>query len=93
MIISLMNKKSITSIVLPEKIRGQYIIENSEMDKMFEREGIDEKWYIKSNKKVKLLNNEKKHTNSCEITEMAIYNLDITGSSEKTFIFADAIYK
>ena len=30
MIISLMNKKSITSIVLPEKIRGQYIIENSE---------------------------------------------------------------
>lgn len=88
MIISLMNKKSITSIVLPEKIRGQYIIENSEGIKV-EIEGIDEKWYIKSNKKVKLLNNEKKHTNSCEITEMAIYNLDITGSSEKTFIFAE----
>ena len=59
MIISLMNKKSITSIVLPEKIRGQYIIENSEGIKV-EIEGIDEKWYIKSNKKVKLLNNEKK---------------------------------
>lgn len=58
MIISLMNKKSITSIVLPEKIRGQYIIENSEGIKV-EIEGIDEKWYIKSNKKVKLLNNEK----------------------------------
>ena len=52
MIISLMNKKSITSIVLPEKIRGQYIIENSEGIKV-EIEGIDEKWYIKSNKTVK----------------------------------------
>lgn len=87
MIVSLMNKKSITSITLPQKVRGQYTLSNAEV--RLNIEGIDDKWYLKTGKRVKVSDKDKKATNSCEISEMSIYNLEIQNSADKAFVFVE----
>ena len=88
MIISLMDKKTISSLVLPEKIRGKYSIKTSEGTEI-EIEGVDEKWFIKPNKKIKNLNANKYSALGCEIKTMEIYNYELVKSGELFILFAE----
>lgn len=88
MIVSLMNKKTVTLIALPDKIRGQYSICNSDNVKV-DIEGAEEKWFLKSNKKVKILDEKKNSIESCELKEMALYRLDVANTSGKSLVFVE----
>lgn len=88
MIVSLLDRKFMNSIALPDKIRGQYILDNGKGIRV-EIEGLDEKWYIKSGKSVKVLDKDNNHIAKCEIEEMSIYTLDVSHVDEKAFVFVE----
>ena len=88
MIVSLLNKSTITSITLPEKVRGKFQIP-AENGTYIDVEGINEKWFLKSNKKVKILDKDKEVVSECELTDLSVHNLKIKNSTEKNFIFAE----
>lgn len=87
MIVSLMNKNSITSVALPEKVRGQFSINNDNVH--IEIEGIENKWVLKSNKKAKVLDEGGNVLSSQELVDLSIYNLKVLNTSEKNFIFTE----
>ncbi len=87
MIVSLISKKCLASISLPQKVRGQYTIASKKIS--VNVEGINEKWHIKSSKHVKIVDNENQVINDCEIEEMGIYYLKVADSDEKMFIFVE----
>lgn len=89
MIVSLLNRNSISSITLPDKVRGKFsipIAKNIAID----IEGIDENWVLKSNKKVKILKSNNQFTDECNLEDMGIYRLQIKGLNDKNFIFAES---
>lgn len=86
MIVSLLSKSAISSITLPDKIRGKFAIPAGN-GATIDIEGIDENWILKSNKKVKILESNKQFADECILTDMSIYNLQIKGSKDKNFIF------
>lgn len=88
MIVSLLSKSSISSITLPDKIRGKFAIPTS-CGSTIDIEGIDDIWVLKSNKKVKILENNKNFAGECILTDMSIHNLQIKGSKDKNFIFSE----
>lgn len=88
MIVSLLSKSAISSITLPDKIRGKFAIPAGN-GATIDIEGIDENWILKSNKKVKILESNKQFADECILTDMSIYNLQIKGSKDKNFIFSE----
>lgn len=92
MIVTLLNKESITSITLPEKIRGQYWITDPKagtQKKLISIEGINGEWILKSNKDVKVLDNSGKIIRNTVISPLSIYNLHINGYEHKTLVFTE----
>lgn len=89
MIVSLINKSSIASIALPEKIRGQYVITNNDRVSV-EIEGLNDKWIIKSSKRVKILDHARQQVTSCALKEMSIYGLKILDhATSNTYLFVE----
>lgn len=88
MIVSLLNKSTITSITLPEKIRGKYQI-SSDNSISVDIEGVDNKWILKSTKKTKIIGENKQLVDECTLGDMGVYNLKHKNSTEKNFIFIE----
>ena len=91
MIVTLINKVSINSITLPEKIRGQYWIYdcNDRSKKLIGIEGINGEWILKSNKDVKVLDHSGKHIRNTVLSPLSIYNLDTQEPDNKTIVFIE----
>lgn len=88
MIVSLLNRSTISSITLPEKIRGKFQLA-SENGIAIDIEGIDGKWILKSNKKTKIIGENKTLIDECILKEMSVHNLRVKNSTEKNFVFAE----
>lgn len=92
MIVTLINKESINSITLPEKIRGQYWIYDSNAKlskKLIGIEGINGEWILKSNKFVKVIDNSSKPIRNTVLSPLSIYNLAIEEQDNKTIVFTE----
>ncbi|TDL71159.1 type VII secretion protein EssC [Rhodococcus qingshengii] len=91
MIVTLINKASINSITLPEKIRGQYWIydSNDRSKKLIGIEGINGEWILKSNKYVKVMNHSGKPIRNTVLSPLSIYNLDTQEQDNKTIVFIE----
>jgi DNA segregation ATPase FtsK/SpoIIIE, S-DNA-T family len=92
MIVTLINKESIHTITLPEKIRGQYWIydPNSKLSKkLIGIEGINGEWILKSNKYVKVIDHSNKPIRNTVLHPLSIYNLAIQGQDQKTTVFTE----
>jgi len=92
MIVTLISKESINSITLPEKIRGQYWLyetnENSSK-KLIGIEGINGEWLLKSNKDVKVSDNSSSTIRNTVLIPLSIYHLIMEGQDKKTFVFTE----
>lgn len=88
MIVSLLSKNSISSITLPDKIRGKFSV-TAGCSASVDIEGIDGAWVLKSNKKVKICSASRQAADNCILTDMSIYHLQIKGCSDKSFIFSE----
>lgn len=88
MIVSLLNKSSIYTTTLPEKVSGKFLLplnDNVSVD----IEGVNDNWVLKSNKKVKISDNNKKIVDECVLTDMSIHSLQVKNSNDKSYIFAE----
>ncbi|WP_462410817.1 type VII secretion protein EssC [Neobacillus sp. Marseille-QA0830] len=92
MIVTLINKESINSISLPEKIRGQYWIYDSNgasSKKLIGIEGINGEWLLKSNKDVKVLDHSGQPIRNTVLSPLSIYNLETKDHESKTIVFTE----
>ncbi|MBS4212960.1 type VII secretion protein EssC [Neobacillus rhizophilus] len=90
--VTLINKERIHSISLPEKVRGQYWIYDSNSKfsrKLIGIEGINGEWILKSNKDVKVLDNAGKSIRNTVLQPLSIYNLGLSTQDQKTIIFTE----
>ncbi|MGY3715143.1 type VII secretion protein EssC [Sutcliffiella cohnii] len=92
MIVTLINKQTINSITLPEKIRGQYWTYDSTgktPKKLIGIEGVNGEWVLKSNKNVKVLDHSGDSIRNTILSPLSIYNLKVEGEDVKTFVFTE----
>lgn len=95
MIVTLISNKSINSIILPEKVTGRYWLSDASYahsETLFNVEGIDDNWVLKSNQYFKLIDHEKNVLKSVILKELNIYVLK-NQSGEKLFIYTEPISK
>jgi len=86
MIVSLIGKESINSITLSEKANGQYwlytAINTEKPIRVIGIEGINNKWFIKSNRNYSIVDNNNNPLKTVEVSESASYKLkSSTGDS------------
>lgn len=95
MIVNLIKTKQMFSLTLPEKVKGQYWLndfdEKGELRQLVSIEAIDGKWWLKSNKKVSILDDRLEPTEKCELSLNSFLNLRIDGSDEKVILFTEPI--
>lgn len=95
MIVNLIKTERIFSLTLPDKVKGQFWLndfdENGSLRQLISIEALDDKWWAKSNKKVSILNNDSSTTEKCELSLNSFLNLKIEGSDEKVILFTEAI--
>lgn len=86
MIVNLLTKKSISTLILPEKISGQYWLywKDNNNEKLIDIAANDDKWVLNSNSKVKIIENEK-YINSIVLTPMCIYWIEVDGERYSIF--------
>lgn len=90
MIVNLINKESIHSITLPEKIRGQYwLYDSTNTKKLIGIEGINEEWILKSNKDVKVVDSSGKPIRNTVLSPLSIYNLAMEDQENKSIVFIE----
>lgn len=93
MIITTISKSRIQSMTLPQKIKGQYWIYDSEFDgdtRMVSVEGINNEWILKSTRQVKILDSSGNGLKNTVIEPMSIYVLG-KANGEKVFVFTEPI--
>lgn len=86
MIVTLISNKQIESITLPKKVEGQYWL-----SKLIGIEGKNEQWVLKSNKNVKILDEEESEINTIILEELNIYNLKLTNNQERLILFTEPV--
>ena len=87
---NLITKKDMNSVILPEKVAGQYFLhwEDKGSDYHIEIEAVDEKWLLKSNKKVHVIS-ENEFVSSVELFPMCIYWVEI--NNERFSVFTESV--
>ena len=88
--IYLIDKTTIHSLYLPNKIEGQYVLSNGSGVKL-EIEGIDDFWYLKSNSRNKVLGEKKEVLTKCIIKEHLLYIVDDLVSNEVVVVYAEPV--
>lgn len=95
MIVNLIKTKQMFSLTLPNKVKGQYwvsdIDENGKPRDLISIEAVDEKWILKSNKFVSILNAENKPVKNTVLKPSNFFNLKIVGSDEIVKLFTESI--
>lgn len=89
LIVNLITKKDMNTVILPEKVVGQYYLcwEDKDIDYLIEIEAIDEKWILKSNKKVHIID-ENASVESVQLMPMCIYWVEI--ENERYSVFTES---
>ncbi|MCL1790061.1 MAG: type VII secretion protein EssC [Peptococcaceae bacterium] len=94
MLVALLTQKTLTSVTLPDKITGQYWL-NDPPDqpeaKLIGIEGLGGEWVVKSGKKVTFLDDQNQPLRSIVIKPLNIYNIRIARTKEKTILYTEPI--
>ena len=88
MIVSLMNKKNISSITLPDKVRGKYSLPAGNGISI-DIEGIEGKWVLKSNRKASVIDKNKNAVDECVLEDMSVNYIKLKKTKDVYFIFAE----
>ena len=92
MIVTLINKDRIHSIALPEKVRGQYWIYDSNENsskKLIGIEGMNGEWILKSNKDVKAIDSSGSPIRNTVLSPLSIYHLAVKEQNHKMIVFTE----
>lgn len=93
MIISLFRKEKIITTYLPEKVNGQYWIEDVDEKgnafKIISIEAVNGKWQFKSNRLVKISNSEDKFFESCLLNEEQFYKIIFLKNYSAEFLYVE----
>ena len=90
-----MKKRKINTITLPEKVGGQYWLQDdNELGKSFDLisiEGVNGQWILKSNKNARVINSNQESLKSIILEPMNFYALKLANSQENAFFFTEPI--
>lgn len=90
-----MKKRKINTITLPEKVGGQYWLQDdNELGKSFDLisiEGVNGQWILKSNKNARVINSNQESLKSIILEPMNFYALKLANSQENAFLFTEPI--
>ncbi len=93
MIVSLFRKNRHITIHLPQRINGQYWLEDLDEKgnniKIIGIEAIDNDWYIKSNKYTKLVNSSKECISEIKLEELRFYKLSSVRDYTEEYIYTE----
>lgn len=92
-IVTTISKKRIQTVSLPNKIKGQYWLYDSvegKEERLVSIEGLNDEWILKSNRQVKVIDQDNKALKNTVISPLSIYVLQkING--EKVFVFTEPV--
>lgn len=95
MIVNLIKTDRMFSLTLPEKVKGQFWLndfdEKGSLRQLISIEATDGKWWVKSNRKVTILGNNASTIDKCELTKNSFLNLKVENSSERIILFTEPI--
>lgn len=93
MIVTTIGKSYLNSISLPQKITGQYWLNDETeagIDRLASVEGINGEWVLKSNRSIKILDSKNQPLKNTIIHPMSIYVME-RNNGEKVFVFTEPI--
>lgn len=95
MIVNLIKTEQMFSLTLPEKVSGQFWLndfdEKGSLRPLVSIEADNGKWYVKSNKNIDILADEKNKIEKAELSANSFINLKIENSNEKVVLFTEPI--
>ena len=95
MIITLIKSTQMFSLTLPQRVKGQYWLtdldEKGRLRQLASIEAIDEKWFLKENKMVKIFDTEGNVLKNHILTPSSFLYLKIENSDERVILFAENI--
>lgn len=95
MIVNLIKSRQMFSLTLPNKIKGQYWLTDTDSignpRELISIEAVDGTWVLKSNKKVSVLNSKNEPVNNTVLQPQSFFNLKITGDDDRVMLFAESI--
>ena len=97
MVVNLIKTDRMFSLTLPEKVKGQFWLNDFDEKGSFRQlvsiEGIDGKWYVKSNKKAVIIGDKNVIVEKNELSVNNFLNLKIDNTNERAIIFTEPIDK
>ncbi|MCM1114549.1 MAG: type VII secretion protein EssC [Clostridium sp.] len=95
MIVNLIKNREMFSITLPERIKGQYwlndIDENGDLRQIISIEGHKNDWVLKSNKNAWILDNGGNPVKNTLIKDDSFFNIKIKDENEKVILFSEPV--
>ncbi len=97
MVINYIRNNQMYSITLPEKVKGQFWIKNFEESAnskdLVSIEAKENKWIIKSNKKVVILDSNNNYVESVILTDSSLFKMKFLNSEETMIVLTEATSK
>lgn len=95
MIVNLIKTERMFSFTLPDKVKGQYWLndldEKGALRQLISIEATDGKWWVKSNKKITIVGAETSRIEKCELSANSFLNLRVESSDERIILFTEPI--
>ena len=95
MIVNLIKSRQMFSLTLPNKIKGQYWLTDTDTSgnprELISIEALDGEWVLKSNKKVSVLDSKNEPVKNTVLHPQSFFNLKIAGNDERVILFAESI--
>lgn len=95
MIINLIKAKQMFSLTLPNKVKGQYWLSDTDANgkprDLISVEAVNGEWVLKSNKRVSVLNSNNEPVSNTVLRPLGFFNLKITGDDDRVMLFAEKI--
>ena len=95
MIVNLIKTDRMFSLTLPEKVKGQFWLNDFDnkgsLRQLISIEAADEAWWVKSNKKVSIVGEGGTKIAKCALSENSFLNLRVENSEERIILFTEPI--
>lgn len=95
MLVTLIKQTHIDALSLPEKAHGQYWLRDLDAQEqpfdLIAAEGVDGHWVMKSTKKAKLLDGDRKVQRSICLSPLKFYNLEIVGETALSVVYTEPV--